>query len=467
MISTPAHVDHVRIFILNSEICHRKRSLSPKSRLLEVPIFDRELELFGDGLWLLLAGLLILGILVGVVAGLYPAFVLSGFNTSEALKQKVPFFARKALFRRALVIVQFSASTGLIIVILSMHRQVKFMTEADLGFEPSQVIVVPLNLEDSHEKIDGIRSSFTSIPGVHSVTTSSQVPGEGLSRWSMNIEGDPTNFLPCLLFADEHFAETMDIEMVEGRFLSSDFPRDAVDNYVVNEAFLREANIKGSPIGKGAKFTWHREYGQIIGVMKDFHYQALHTKIRPLAISGRQNREYASFKISTQEIRPTTEQIEEVWAEVEPAHPMRFTFLDDDFARQYTEHERLAMGMTYASVITIIIALMGLFGLVTYSAKRRAKEIGIRKILGASIAGIVGMLSKEYLSLILVALVIATPISAYLMYNWLADFAYRIDLEWWIFAAAGLATIFIAFCTTSLQSVKAAMANPVESLRDE
>ncbi len=430
-------------------------------------IIDRELFLLGPQMHRVLVPLAAIGITVGLVAGLYPAIILSGFRPTRVLKGSFIDMSQGSLFRKVLVVSQFTLSIGLIVVMLFIYKQVQFMNESDLGFQADQVLVVPLNLPSSHRKLSAIKGSFENLAGVHSLTTSSRVPGQHAPDWGMTVQGDEETFFPHVIFTDEDYLETLDLELLEGRYLSSAFARDTVDNYVVNEAFLQTANLTPPAVGTKVKFSSADEYGQIVGVIKDYHFRPLNTSIKPLVLSSRHFRWYASFRIGTDDIAGTIADIESLWSQVEPEHPMRHSFLDEDFAKLYAEQERFGKSILYATILTIIVALLGLFGLVTFSARKRAKEIGIRKILGASVAGIVGMLSKEYLSLIVIAIVVATPISAYLMSQWLQDFAYRIDMEWWIFGVAGIATILIAFFTTSLQSIKAAMANPAESLRDE
>ncbi|MEM1122789.1 MAG: FtsX-like permease family protein [Bacteroidota bacterium] len=280
------------------------------------------------------------------------------------------------------------------------------------------------------------------------------------------IQGRTEGENPNIIFADGDFANTLDIEMVEGRFIDNTISADSTSNFIVNETFVRQYNIE-EPLGAKIKFTSDSLYGQIVGVMKDFHFQSINYTIRPLLMNASHWRQNAGIRLSTENISSTINAIQEVWAEVEPHHPMRYTFLDEEFAEQYADQQRFGETILYATLLTLFIALLGLFGLTAFTVERRHREIGIRKVLGASVAGIVGLLAQDFIKLVGFAALIAIPAGFILVNNWLQDFPERTELVWWIFAGAGVIILLIGFLTVCLQSVKAAMSNPIHSIKSE
>ena len=435
-----------------------------------LPIFntitDRELHLLaGDQNWIIFS-VFVLALFTGLLAGIYPSLIISSYRPVTALNANYLNFGGKGVFRKMLVTSQFAITITLLIVMGFIYRQVNFMTNYELGFYPDQVMTIPLNLKDSHRKIENIRSRFESIPGVNSVTTSSRFPSQSIPDWGMLIEGKPDAVSANVIFCDSEYTKTLSIEMAEGRFLSSDIAQDTVDNYVVNEEFINRNNIE-IPIGTRVKFTSSNTYGKIVGVMKNFHFRDLGRKIAPLVIGGDHRRWNVGIKLSATNIPSSIESIRELWNEIEPQHPMRYSFLDEDFATQYSEQKRYGKTLMYATVLTLFISLLGLFGFTVFNVERRTREIGIRKVLGSSITGIVTLLSIDFLKMASVAFLIALPISFYFSSLWLENFSYRTNLTWWVFVLAGLFTIGIGFLTVSFQSIKAAMVNPIESLRTE
>jgi putative ABC transport system permease protein len=221
------------------------------------------------------------------------------------------------------------------------------------------------------------------------------------------------------------------------------------------------------PIGTKVKFTGSEKYGRIVGVVEDFHYQGLSRPINPLILNARHERNYAVIKLSTTQLSSSVAAIQDFWPNIEPLHPMRYSFLDDSFNEQYSEQKRFGQTLLYATLLTIFIAILGVIGLTAFTVERRTKEIGVRKVLGASVGSIVGLISKEFLLLVLLSFVIAVPLCWYIIDNWLQDFAYRINISWWVFAITGIAVSLVVLITVSLQSFQAATTNPVESLRNE
>ncbi|HHH49575.1 MAG TPA: ABC transporter permease [Saprospiraceae bacterium] len=411
-------------------------------------------------------------IIIGLISGLYPAFVLSRFRPKRNLqntKEKLGLFS----LRKFLVVAQFTGVVTMLITLGIMSQQVDYMLNEDLGFKGDQVIVVPINENDSPNRIKRFRSELLKITGVQQLGLSSTVPGQRPADWSFFVKEETKTDTKeeaktvgsKVIFADGDALATWDLEMLTGRNFSNEITGDTA-NFIVNEAFVRAHQIK-DPLNTKMRIFADSVFRNIIGVVKDFHFQGLDKTIEPLAISGIYYRNEVSFKVSTNNLSTTINGIQKLWPNIEPNHPMRYSFLDENFAKQYQSQKRFRKGMMYATLLTIFIAMMGLFGLATFTTQNRIKEIGIRKVLGASVGQLVLQLNKDFIQLILIAFLIAIPLGWYFSNQWLQDFAYRIDMPWWVFIVAGLLTLGISFLTISFQSVKAAIANPVKSLRSE
>ena len=438
-----------------------------------LPIFrqitDRELAFFSGDFASVVFPLIGLSLLIGVLAGIYPAFFLARFEPIKILKGNLLQTADGQFFRKSLVVTQFSVSIILIILLFFIFKQVDFMQSQDLGFNGEQVLTIEMNKSDSWQKFEQRRNNFERIPEIKSISLSNTLPGQKHSIYSLDIEGNDQRTNAEVLFVSEGFKETLDLTLESGRFFSNEYATDAQNAFVVNEKFIQENNIK-TPIEQGIKLPGDNTFGQIIGVVKDFHTNGLQEKIKPLVMTARINREYykcLALKLQTTELRSTIAAIKREWATIEPAHPLRYSFLNENFAIQYKENERFGRMMLYATGLTIFIAMLGLFGLASFMAERRTKEIGVRKVLGATVFGLVNLLVKDFIKLVVVAGLIAIPISYWLVGKWLEDFAYTTSITTIPFVVAIIMAVLLAVLTVSYQSIKVSTENPVKALKVE
>jgi putative ABC transport system permease protein len=417
--------------------------------------------------WLYI-GLPVLILLVSFLSGLYPAFILSSFKPVSMLSKRFTPKGHGGL-RNVLVISQFSISVILIIAAMTSGKQLQFIRGKNLGFNKEQLITIPFHDQQTGEHTQAIKDQLLQVAGVQMASISANQPGGsdyGIPYHIPGLTQDKQPEMRCLV-VDEDFINTYQMQIVEGRSFRADMVSDS-SAYLINEEAARELGLK-DPVGHLMEMpAIGRQPGQIIGVVKDFHFHSLHEKIAPLYFfmqKGWYNS--VSVRIKPSEIDKTLAQLKNKWASIEPAYPFSFSFFDETFSRMYTAETRLSTLIRIFSFLAVFIACLGLFGLAAYTINQRTKEIGIRKIVGASTFSIVALLSGRFLKLVLISSVIAFPVAWLAMHNWLEDFAYRINIGWWVFAAAGLVALLIAMLTVSLQAVKAAVANPVKSLRTE
>ncbi|OOQ60346.1 ABC transporter permease [Mucilaginibacter pedocola] len=419
-----------------------------------------------------IVGLVAAVIIVSSVSGIYPALILSGFNPVAAIKGRVRTSSFNIGMRKALVVFQFSVSIILIISCIVVFTQLKYMQTHDLGFKTAQTMVINFEGDNSVQKnYKYIESEILKKPGVKSVSASSAVPGNLISGWSMDFakkNGDTVHAELPIYLTDFSFMRQYNIPMVAGRGLSSQFAADTVESMVINETALKKLGFNNPEEAIGAKVGMYPNDAKIIGVFKDFHYESLQHQIGPLAmriLPG--NFRLFSVEIGPQNVPATVQAIEELWKNIVPQRPLEYTFLNNAFNEQYKAEIKFGQLFSLFTGLAIAIACFGLFGLSLFSVKQRKLEIGIRKVIGASAFKITLLITKDFLSLVALAVVIAFPIALYFMSHWLQEFAYRIQISWWIFVIGGGIAALVALLTISFHAIRAAIANPINSLKNE
>ena len=415
-------------------------------------------------------------ITTGLVAGFYPAFYLSSFKPIAVLKGRLKTNISASFIRKGLVVFQFTVSIILILGAILIGKQMDYVSSQNLGFSKNQQVILPLQTAEAGGSYQVLKNELATHASIISSAMGSTYPGiENIQDMLFYAEGKSIkdNVDISAANVDNDYANTLGIKVLRGRGFSKEFTGDS-NALVLNETAVNKLGYTiDNAVGKNAYFEFHgnKSSMNIIGVMKDYHSEGLQQAIKPFALTKSSffssANSYLVVNVKSDNYTAVLDEIEKSWKKINPNSPFQYSFLDKDFQRNYDKEERTSQLIKYSAIIAIAIACLGLFGLATFTAEQRTKEIGIRKVLGASVFGITSLLSRDFVKLILIAIVIASPIAWLAMNKWLNNFAYKTDISWWMYAATGALAIIIALATISFQAIKAAMANPVKSLRSE
>ncbi|MGB6340857.1 MAG: FtsX-like permease family protein, partial [Candidatus Aminicenantaceae bacterium] len=411
--------------------------------------------------------LLVIIILTGFIAGSFPAFVLSTFQPVTTLRGKLGQAKQSGSFRKILVVFQFSISIFMILGFIVILQQLDYIKNKDLGFDRDHLVIV----RGGGRTNDALRDNILKDPHVLSASLPLSIPGEFTGDQSYYLSGkDPASSVRASFFGiDYDFVKTFDMKILWGRDFSREYSTDANDAVILNETFARQLGLGMDIIGKQIIDVSNSEFRPIvIGVIKDFHHQSLKLKINPMILSIEPEQfAFVAARITPQNVSATLEHIETVWKEQFPNREFNHYFVDDNYRQRYPEEDKMQDIYLIFGFLAIFVACLGLYGLASFATEQRAKEIGIRKVLGATVPNITFYLSKDFLKLVLLANIIAWPLGFYVMNNWLDNFSYRIGIKWWVFVASGLLAQFIAIMTVSQQALKSALSNPADILKYE
>lgn len=422
----------------------------------------------------LIAGFFALAIFTGLLAGIYPAFYLSSFRPVQVLKGKFTNSLAAVSFRKALVVFQFIISVVLIVSTTVINNQMKYLRSRDLGFEKSGQIIIPLRSQTAKQLYPALKTEFSKSREVAGVGASFYYPG--ILNLNDNLfyrEGQNSQEAKHtrMNVVDAGFLQALGIKPVAGRLFSEAFPGDTSNRIILNENAIQSIGFRSPQEAIGKKvFAGSSGNGfEIVGVVKDFNFEDLHLPISPYGFQRFPNPNFSYLLVhaATGETKHLLSSLKTTWQRLNPGEPFEYSFLDEDFQQNYKAEERLSAMIGYFTVMAILISCLGLFGLASFSAEQRVKEIGVRKVLGASVMSIVSLLSKDFLKLVIVAVIIASPIAWFVMNKWLQEFAYRTSISAWVFLATTVIAFFIALFTISFQAIRAGLANPVKSLRTE
>jgi putative ABC transport system permease protein len=427
-------------------------------------VFGKSFAITGAVNFTMIAIAVLLFFIVGIGIGIYPAFYLSRFNAIKTLKG-ILTKEGKPYLRNVLVIIQFTISIVLISSTLVIYQQQQYIKNKKLGFTKDNILVLPLTGDEAQSKYVLIKQQLMELPEISSIAASSEVPHRGFTTNGYKPEGAENYMQIHVVDADEDFLKTYNIPLVNGKNFSSERLFDK-NGYLINETL---AGQLGWTDAVGKKIQRNGEH-EVIGVVKDFHFASLHDEIEPLLITNKpwQDKfDYLAVHYNSGHVSQLLASIKTRWQKIVSDTPFDYWFLNDSYNQLYRSEQQFQHAFLYSAVLAIVLAVLGILGLITFSIEQRTKEIGVRKVLGAGSLSVAGLLSKDFLKLVVIANIVALPVAWYFMNKWLQDFANRIELSWWIFLLAGLLAIMIALLTVGMKAIKAALVNPVKNLRTE
>ncbi len=421
-------------------------------------------------IWKLSLIIIALGLFVSFVSGFYPGLIMASFQPKKVLKGSA--FSRNnstGLFRKGLVIFQYALSTVLLCSTFLIYQQLNFLGSKELGFDKDQVLIIRSNNREIVRQSMTFKNELLRKPGIQSVSFMNGEPGGFHDATTIDLPSLSKDLRMRTAFVDFDYVTTLGLELIAGRGIQSNLASDSTESVLINEQALKDIGLAAEDIlGQTLYMTaFDTLPKKVIGVVKNYHFSSLHDEIEPLVISYSPRTSMIAVKIQGDNITESIASVENVWTKMVPAFPFNYSFLDERLQRHYNDEIKQGQLFGFFAVIAIFIACLGIFGLAIFSASNRVKEIGIRKVLGASVLGIVVLLSKDVIKLVAISIIFASPIAYFFMDNWLDEFAYRINIHWGVFIIAGLIAVMVAFITVSFQSIKTALIHPANSLRSD
>ena len=440
--------------------------------VMALPLFN---NLTGKGITLLslanpsyFLSVAVIALAVGFIAGIYPAFFLSAFQPIHTLKSRTGSSFTGTALRKGLVIFQFSLSIGIIFATLIVHKQMNYVRSRDLGYDREQIMVIPLS-KDLRQNYEGFRNELLKDPGIENATTSSYVPTRGSAHLSFQFEGNEEMLSQVIYLVDKQFVDTYGLKLLAGKNIQVPASKDRAMEFLVSELTIQEAGYSTPQEAIGKSLDLEGDKGHIVGVVNDINIYSLHRQPYSISyvITPINNHNYLSIRVLPQNISETIAYIQKTWKKMVPYYPLDYFFLDASFEQMHISDKKMGEIFSVFSILAIFVACMGLFGLAAYTAEQKTKEIGVRKILGASVSNIYLLLSREFLKWVALANILAWPVAYYAMHLWLQNFVFRVKIGLEIFLVSAGVALVISVLTVSYQSIKAAIANPVDSLRYE